>query len=212
MTTTPDTDRNGPAGRRTGGRTGRRESPEERADRRWVDLLQEVRVAQTGSQVLFGFLLSVAFMPRFAELGDFDQGLYVATVVLGALATGSLAAPVAYHRIFAGHRLKPQLVIAAARLVATGLVLLALTISSALLLLLRVATGDSAFSGWIAGAVMLWFLCAWLLLPVLHLRRHDGQPSSPPAGAGTDPPAGAGTAPPARDPPTSAPPTSGEQP
>ncbi|MFE7532616.1 DUF6328 family protein, partial [Kitasatospora sp. NPDC057542] len=69
-------------------RTGRRESPDERADRRWADLLQEVRVAQTGSQVLFGFLLSVVFMPRFAGLGGFEQGLYVATVVLGALATG----------------------------------------------------------------------------------------------------------------------------
>ncbi|MER7771164.1 DUF6328 family protein [Kitasatospora sp. NPDC096140] len=195
MTTTPDTGRTGPAEHRTARRTGRRESPEERADRRWSDLLQEVRVAQTGSQVLFGFLLSVVFMARFPGLSDFDQGLYVATVVLGALATGSLAAPVAYHRIFAGHRLKPQLVTAAARLVTTGLVLLALTISSALLLLLRVATDDSASSSWIAGAVMLWFLCTWLLLPVLHLHRHDGRLSSPPAGAG----------PPARDPPVSDP-------
>ncbi|WP_224278032.1 DUF6328 family protein [Streptomyces sp. LS1784] len=160
-------------------RTGRRESPDERADRRWADLLQEVRVAQTGSQVLFGFLLSVVFMPRFAGLGGFEQGLYVATVVLGALATGALTAPVAYHRIFAGHRLKPQLVDAAARLVATGLVLLALTIGSALLLLLRVAMGSLA-SGWIAGGVMLWFAVCWLLLPVRHLHRHNGHCSRPP--------------------------------
>ncbi|MFH8387052.1 DUF6328 family protein [Kitasatospora sp. NPDC018058] len=160
-------------------RVGRRESPEERADRRWRDLLQEVRVAQTGSQILFGFLLSVVFMPRFAELGGFDRGLYVSTVVLGALATGALTSPVAYHRIFAGHRLKPQLVNAAARLVAIGLVLLALTVGSALLLLLRVAVG-SAVSGWIAAAVMLWFVSCWLLLPVWRLHRNNGTCSRPP--------------------------------
>ncbi|MFF3074617.1 DUF6328 family protein [Kitasatospora sp. NPDC057904] len=170
-------------------RTGRRESADERADRRWTDLLQEVRVAQTGSQVLFGFLLSVVFMPRFAELGGFERGLYVVTVVFGALATGALTAPVAYHRIFAGRRLKPQLVDAAARLVAAGLVLLALTIGSALLLLLRVATG-SAVSGWIAGAVMLWFAFCWFLLPVQHLRRHNGRcpPPSPGSPDGDRPP------------------------
>ncbi|MFJ7906738.1 DUF6328 family protein [Kitasatospora sp. NPDC096204] len=179
-------------------RTGRRETPDERADRRWSDLLQEVRVAQTGSQVLFGFLLSVVFMPRFAQLGGFDRGLYVVTVVLGALATGSLAAPVAYHRIFAGHRLKPELVNAAARLVAVGLLLLAPTIGSALLLLLRTATGSAA-AGWITAAVMLWFVCCWLLIPVRHLRRHDDgctgppqddpDPGSRPSGFGGDGPA-----------------------
>ncbi|MGW1179361.1 DUF6328 family protein [Kitasatospora sp. NPDC002543] len=172
----PDT---GPDRPVPGHRTGRRESPDERADRRWTDLLQEVRVAQTGSQVLFGFLLSVVFMPRFAQLGGFDRGLYVVTVVLGALATGSLAAPVAYHRIFAGHRLKPQLVDAAARLVAIGLLLLALTTGSALLLLLRTAIGP-ALSGWITGAVMFWFVSCWLLIPLRHLHRRDGRCDGPP--------------------------------
>ncbi|MFD4661532.1 DUF6328 family protein [Kitasatospora sp. NPDC058444] len=193
--TEPDTGRESRPRRRR--RSGRRETSDERADRRWTDLLQEVRVAQTGSQVLFGFLLSVVFMPRFGQLGGFDRGLYVTTVILGALATGSLAAPVAYHRIFAGHRLKPQLVDAASRLVAIGLLLLALTISSALLLLLRVATG-SALAGWITGGVMLWYVCCWLLIPVRHLRRRNGRrpPSDDPdtdprpPGFGGDPRAG----------------------
>ncbi|MFE7489317.1 DUF6328 family protein [Kitasatospora sp. NPDC057965] len=162
-------------------RTGRQETPEERADRRWTDLLQEVRVAQTGSQVLFGFLLSVVFMPRFTQLEQFDRNLYVATVVLGALATGSLTAPAAYHRLLSGRRLKPQLVDAAARLVGVGLVLLALTIGSALLLLLREAVGGAA-AGWIAGAVMAYFAVCWLLLPMLHLRRRDGRDRRPPTG------------------------------
>ncbi|MEU6236143.1 DUF6328 family protein [Kitasatospora sp. NPDC047058] len=152
---------------------GRRESPEERADRRWSEMLQEVRVAQTGSQILFGFLLSVVFMPRFAGLGAFDRGLYVVTVVLGALATGALTAPVSYHRVLAGRRLKPQLVDGAARLVGAGLVLLSLTIGSALLLLLRVATGGSTAAGITAG-VMLWFAACWLVLPVHQLHLHNG--------------------------------------
>ncbi|MGA5820316.1 DUF6328 family protein [Kitasatospora sp. NPDC094028] len=180
--------RTGRTGRGHTPRAGRRESADERADRRWTDLLQEVRVAQTGSQVLFGFLLSVVFMPRFTQLGGFDRGLYVVTVALGALATGTLTAPVAYHRIFAGHRLKPQLVDAAARLVTMGLLLLALTIGSALLLLLRVATGSTA-SGWIAGSVMLWFVSCWFLLPIRHLHRNNGRCTSPPAApGGEDPP------------------------
>ncbi|WP_255285797.1 DUF6328 family protein, partial [Streptomyces niveus] len=60
---------------------GRDESPEEQADRRWAELLQEVRVAQTGVQILFGFLLTVVFQPRFTDLSDTDTNIYLATVV-----------------------------------------------------------------------------------------------------------------------------------
>ncbi|MFD7729313.1 DUF6328 family protein [Kitasatospora phosalacinea] len=152
---------------------GRNETPNERADRRWTELLQEVRVAQTGAQILFGFLLSVVFMPRFTTLDAFERGLYVATVVLGALATGALIAPVAYHRLLAGRRLKPQLVDATARVVTLGIVLLALTVGSALLLLLHLATGGSPLAWLIVAAVMGWFALWWLVLPWLLLRRND---------------------------------------
>ena len=66
------------------GGPGREETAEERADRLWGEMLQEVRVCQTGAQILFGFLLSVAFTPRFGSLGGFDRSLYVVTVILGA--------------------------------------------------------------------------------------------------------------------------------
>jgi hypothetical protein len=154
---------------------GRHETPNERADRRWNELLQEVRVVQTGAQILFGFLLSVVFTPRFATLSSFERGLYVATVVLGALATGSLIAPVAYHRLLAGRRLKPELVNATSRIVAIGVVLLALTVGSALLLLLHVALGGPA-SGLIVGGVMVWFALWWLVLPWLLMRRNGRSP------------------------------------
>ncbi|WP_051817303.1 DUF6328 family protein [Kitasatospora sp. NRRL B-11411] len=153
-------------------RRGRHETPNERADRRWTELLQEVRVAQTGAQILFGFLLSVVFMPRFTTLDTFERGLYVVTVVLGALATGALIAPVAYHRLLAGRRLKPQLVDATARVVTLGVVLLALTVGSALLMLLHLATGGSPFAWLIVAVVMAWFALWWLLLPWLLLHRN----------------------------------------
>ncbi|MFC8722230.1 DUF6328 family protein [Kitasatospora sp. NPDC057198] len=151
---------------------GRHETPNERADRRWTELLQEVRVAQTGAQILFGFLLSVVFMPRFTTLSGFERGLYVVTVVLGALATGALIAPVAYHRLLAGRRLKPQLVDATARVVTLGVVLLALTVGSALLMLLHLATGGSPLAWLIVAAVMGWFALWWLVLPWLLLHRY----------------------------------------
>ncbi|MER7673231.1 DUF6328 family protein [Kitasatospora sp. NPDC096128] len=151
--------------------SGRDETPQERADRLWSEMLQEVRVCQTGAQILFGFLLSVAFTPRFAALSDFDKNLYDATVVLGAIATGALVAPVAFHRFLAGHGMKPELIHVAGRLIATGLATLALTITAALLLLLRTATGDAPVAWILSAAVMLWFTTAWLILPQVVLSR-----------------------------------------
>ncbi|MFJ9948439.1 DUF6328 family protein [Kitasatospora sp. NPDC091207] len=151
--------------------SGRHETPQERADRLWNETLQEVRVAQTGSQILFGFLVGVAFTPRFAVLPDVDRNLYVVTVVLGAVATGALVAPVAFHRFLAGHGLKPELVRVAGRLIAIGLVTLALTITAALLLLLRTATGDPVLAWILSGAVFAWFTATWFVLPQLVLRR-----------------------------------------
>ena len=158
---------------RRGGGHGRDETAQEQADRRWNEMLQEVRVAQTGAQVLFGFLLSVAFTPRFTTLDDFDTHLYVTTVVLGACATGTLIAPVSFHRFLAGHNLKPALIRMASRMVGLGLTLLAATIGCALLLLLRTATGDPGLSAALTAVVLTWFTTAWLLMPQLLLRRAE---------------------------------------
>ncbi|MFE2722112.1 DUF6328 family protein [Kitasatospora sp. NPDC059327] len=151
--------------------SGRHETPQQRADRLWNETLQEVRVAQTGAQILFGFLVGVAFTPRFAALPDFDRNLYVVAVLLGAVATGALVAPVAFHRFLTGHGLKPELVRVAGRLIAVGLVALALTITAALLLLLRTATGDAALAWTLSGVVFAWFTATWFVLPQVVLRR-----------------------------------------
>lgn len=144
--------------------SGRDETPEERADRLWAELLQELRVAQTGVQILFGFLLTVVFQSRFTDLSPTDRILYTVTVMLGAAAVGTLIGPVSFHRLLTGRHLKPQTVVWASRLTLTGLVLLLCTMASALLLVLRLAV-DNAIAAWLVGVMVVWFLLCWFVLP-----------------------------------------------
>ncbi|WAL98384.1 DUF6328 family protein [Streptomyces sp. Je 1-369] len=145
------------------------ENARQRVNRRWNEILQETRVAQTGVQILFGFLLSVAFTPLFRELDTFDRVVYVLTVVLGASATGSLIAPVSIHRFLSGQRMKDEVVEAASRLMIFGMVLLALTIGCTLLLILRLVV-PGVLAEVLVGTVMLWFGFCWYVLP-MRLRR-----------------------------------------
>ncbi len=145
------------------------EPARERINRRWNELLQETRVTQTGVQILFGFLLSVAFTPLFRELETPDKVIYVMTVVFGASATGSLIAPVSIHRFLSGQRMKDEVVRAAGRLMVCGMVLLALTIGCTLLLILRFVV-PGVLAEVLVGGVMLWFGLCWYVLP-LRLRR-----------------------------------------
>ncbi|QES45109.1 hypothetical protein DEJ49_32635 [Streptomyces venezuelae] len=149
----------------------RRETENERADRRWAELIQEVRVAQTGVQILFGFLLTVVFTPRFAQLGDVDRTIYVVTVILGSTATGALIGPVSFHRLVAGRRIKPHAVVWASRLTLAGLILLLGTLTSALLLVLRVAT-DNTVVPWLVAGVVAWYLLCWFVLPAWARHKH----------------------------------------
>src|SRR5674536_216271 len=77
---------------------GRRETPAERLDRNWNEILQELRVTQTGIQILTGFLLTVPFQQRFAELTADQRRIYLTLVVLASVTTGLLVAPVSLHR------------------------------------------------------------------------------------------------------------------
>ncbi|KUO07468.1 DUF6328 family protein [Streptomyces sp. DSM 15324] len=155
-------------------RSGRDETADERADRMWSDLIQEVRVAQTGVQILFGFLLTVAFTPKYTTLNDTDQAIYITTVILGASATGALIGPVSLHRLVSGRRIKPQAVAWASRLTFVGLLLLLATMTCALLLILRVAThGDHVV--WLVAAVVAWYLLCWFGLPLWTRFRHTSK-------------------------------------
>ncbi|MEU9920288.1 DUF6328 family protein [Streptomyces griseoluteus] len=152
-------------------RRGRDETREERADRKWGELIQEVRVAQTGVQILFGFLLTVVFQPKYAQLSSADQIIYIVTVVLGACATGALIGPVSLHRLVSGRRVKPEAVRLAGRLTFVGLVLLLATMTCSLLLILRVATHDG-YVPWLVGSVVCWYLFCWYGLPIWARFRH----------------------------------------
>ncbi|RYJ30075.1 arginine/ornithine antiporter ArcD [Streptomyces sp. L-9-10] len=160
---------------------GRHETVEERADRLWGELLQELRVAQTGVQILFGFLLTVVFQSRFTELSDTDRAIYTSTVMLGAAAVGALIGPVSFHRLLTGRRLKPRMVVWASRLTVVGLVLLFCTMASALLLILRLAV-DHTLALWLVGVMAGWFVVCWGVLPALA--RHAARSESGAGGPG----------------------------
>ncbi len=155
-------------------RRGRNETEEERADRMWQELIQEVRVAQMGVQILFGFLLTVVFTDKYDDLTDTDQLIYLVTVVLGACATGALIGPVSLHRLVSGRRVKPQAVRLASRLTLLGLVLLLATTTASLLLILRVATHDG-FVPYLVAGVVGWYLLCWFALPLWVRRRHTSK-------------------------------------
>ncbi|MFJ8623397.1 DUF6328 family protein [Kitasatospora sp. NPDC093550] len=153
------------------------ENPAVRADRRLVELLQELRVLQTGVQIVFAFLLGVAFTPRFTELSDAQQNVYVATLLLTVLASAVLATPVALHRGLYRHPGKSRIVTVSARIAQAGLLLLACALTGAVLLVLDVVLG-AAVAVPVTGLVALVFATLWFVLPwaVRRATAHDDRP------------------------------------
>jgi hypothetical protein len=115
--------------------SGRFESEEQRADRNLSDLLQELRVALPGVQVLFAFLLTVPFTQRFDDLSDFDEKLYFGVLITVALATVLLVAPTAGHRILFRRQQKEYIVTISNNLALVGMFLLAVSMCGAIALI-----------------------------------------------------------------------------
>jgi hypothetical protein len=160
----------------------RGETPLQRADRAYGEILQEVRVAQTGVQILFAFLLALAFTSRFASVTQFQRYVYVLTLMLCAAAAALLIAPAAFHRVVYRRRLKHHLVRIANRLALAGLVMLLLALVSALLLILDVVIGRGPALLLAAGALG-WFASWWFGLPAWSRIRH-GSSAGPAPDAG----------------------------
>ena len=160
----------GPDGRRDEERTG--EDPLQRADRNMIEMLQELRVAQTGVQILFAFLLSLSFTERFGRIDEVHRWTYVLHLLLTALTTGLLVAPAAVHRVLFGRGVKADVVRMGQRLFVAGLVALAGTLVGAVLLVLDIAIGrDRAIP--IAAIVGVVLIGLWFVLPLPVLRRAE---------------------------------------
>ena len=140
------------------------EDPGERLDRQWNELLQELRLAQTGTQILFAFLLSIAFTNRFQDAGPFTHDVYAGTLIASALAVGLLLAPVSFHRILFQHRMRDRMIPIAGRMAAGGMVFLILAINGGILLALDVVLPRTvAFV--VVGIVLVWFVLFWYVVP-----------------------------------------------
>lgn len=151
------------------GRDPRQESEAERDDRNLAELLQELRISGLGVQVLFGFLLSLPFTARFARLSQAQHDLYLASLVLCAVATALLLGPVAYHRVVFRRRQKEPLVRAASVMATLGLAAVGLAVSTSVLLASStVATGLPAWL--ITVFIVLLFGGLWFAFPLA--RRH----------------------------------------
>lgn len=146
------------------------ETPAERADRNLNELLQELRVAQTGVQILFAFLLTLPLQSRFPKLDDWEIAMFVAALLLAACATVCMIAPVAYHRALFRRRLKDQVVMAANRFAVVGLGFLALAIVCAVDLVLDLVLGRTP-ALLVSAVLALLLLSAWVVLPLVNRSR-----------------------------------------
>lgn len=146
-------------------RTHREETPEARADRNLAELLQELRVVQTSVQILFAFLLGLAFTSRFPQLDDFQSDTYVVTLLLTVVTVAVLATPVALHRGLFHRGLKSRIVAVSARFAQMGLALLMMSLNCAVFLLMDVVLGcvEAIVITAVTTAIFggLWFLLPW---------------------------------------------------
>lgn len=143
------------------------ESKKERLDRELIELLNELRVALPGVQVLFAFLLTLPFTRGFTTLTSFDRAVYFAALMLSALASGFLIAPSAHHRLRFRHRDKEQLILWGNRMAICGLVTLVLGIAASIAVI-----ADYLYGEWVrlpvTIAVLLFLGLLWFGVPRLY--------------------------------------------
>jgi hypothetical protein len=140
------------------------ESDQRRLARNLAELLQELRVAQAGVQILFGFLLSIAFTDRYAKADTYIHITHFVTVLFATAATALLTAPAAWHRILFRQGRREQIITVASRLAVAGLACLAVAMTGTVLLI-----SEAVFGGWAAIAVAVLVAIAfgvlWFVMP-----------------------------------------------
>ena len=148
---------------------GRNESVNQQMDRNWGELLQELRVLQTGVQILAGFLLTIPFQERFESLDDYQVGLYLTNVLLAALVTAFILLPVSVHRRLFRKQLKSTLVASADRIAKVALGGVALLSSGTASLVFDVTAGRNA--GLLAGGGLLAVMILLLVFVPIWLHK-----------------------------------------
>ncbi|SCL38499.1 hypothetical protein GA0070624_6236 [Micromonospora rhizosphaerae] len=149
-----------------------KETEKQRWQRNFADLLQELRVAQTGVQILFAFLLTLPFSNGFTRASGFQKDVYIISLLSAAAATAMIISPVAFHRALFRQGRKPELVRFAHRMATGGLAFMLISMVSAVLLIT-----DFVLSRPIAllltAITAVWFLAFWMILP--FVRRNWGE-------------------------------------
>ncbi|SCG63770.1 DUF6328 family protein [Micromonospora halophytica] len=149
-----------------------RESDRQRWQRNFADLLQELRVAQTGVQILFAFLLTLPFSAGFDRTSGFQKDVYIVALLAAAAATAMIISPVAFHRALFRQGRKPELVRFAHRMASGGLAFMLISMVSAVLLITDFVL-DRSIAFVLSGIAALWFLTFWVFLP--FARRNWGE-------------------------------------
>lgn len=153
----------------------RDESRKERVDREMLELLNELRVALPGVQVLFAFLLTVPFSQRFSDANSFQRDAYYLTLLAAAVASGLLIAPAAQHRVLFRQPDKEQLLQRSNRYAFAGLVVLAIATTTAVVLIVDFLFGrpQSLLTGGVVAFLLAWL---WVTSPLLLRRRASRDP------------------------------------
>jgi O-antigen/teichoic acid export membrane protein len=143
------------------------ESEQERLDRQLDQLLNELRVAMPGVQVLFAFLLAVPFQQRFGEVTDFQKNVYFVTLLAAAAASALFIAPTAFHRLMFQARDKPHLIAVSSKLAVAGLVCLAIAMNGAVLLVTDVLFEGATVTVTVAITAVL-YIGLWFVLGIVR--------------------------------------------
>jgi Family of unknown function (DUF6328) len=150
----------------------RRETASQRADRNVAELLQELRVAGIGVQVLFGFLLALPFTVGFQHLVAWQRDMYLATLFFSAAAILLLTGPVAYHRVVFQHHLRKLLIAISNTMALAGLASVALALTCAIGFVVSYVEPQFPVA-LVSGLTLGGFVGTWFLVPLVSRRGHD---------------------------------------
>jgi hypothetical protein len=152
------------------------EDERERVNRELIELLNELRVALPGVQVLFAFLLTLPFTPRFEQVTEIQKGAYVVAFLAAALGVALLIAPSSYHRLRFRKGDKRRMLFTSNRLVIAGMAFVAISMTGVVFVITDVLFGVPAASG-VTAAIAGWFTWFWYGLPVSRALEDRGAES-----------------------------------